>query len=122
MDFVAVGVGGALGSVLRYLVSLLPFTVGFPLATFIVNFLGAVIIGFLSGFSVDRVSPRIMLLFKTGFCGGFTTFSTFSLESFTLLEKGQYRLGVLYIGLSLICCLAGIFLGRLLASRLRVGA
>lgn len=116
MNFVYVGVGGAIGSMFRYAVSLLPIPGNFPFATLIVNFLGAIIIGILSELQIDKISPQANLLWKTGFCGGFTTFSTFSLEAFGLLEKGATGLGIFYIGISLIGCLTGILIGRLLVS------
>ena len=116
MNFVYVGIGGAAGSVLRYAVSLIPFSGTFPAATLAVNFIGAIIIGFLSIFAPQGLSPQTTLLLKTGLCGGFTTFSTFSLEAFTMLNQGRTVPGIGYILLSLIGCLAGILLGRFFAA------
>lgn len=108
-----VAAGGAAGAVLRYLVSLVPFRGEFPFATLIVNLLGAAAIGFIAGISSSGdVSKNAVLFFKTGVCGGFTTFSTFSLESIGLFEKGKTALGAVYILLSLIGCLAGVWAGQ----------
>jgi len=61
------------------------------------------------------LSPEALLFLKTGLCGGFTTFSTFSLETVELLEGGQLALGATYAGASLVCCLVGVLLGKVLA-------
>lgn len=85
----------------------------FPLATFITNLIGAFAIGFVVGVSEkNNVSAKIILSLKTGFCGGFTTFSTFSLDAMTLLHDGKYLIGGVYMALSLIMCLAGVALGQ----------
>lgn len=97
-----VGLGGGLGSIGRYLMSLLiqkNFSLTFPLGTFLVNILGSLLIGLLIGYAGKNLpySPDIKLLFITGFCGGFTTFSTFSAENFHLIQNGQYGTTTLYI-------------------------
>lgn len=109
----AVGLGGALGAILRYLISLLPLKGSFPVWTLLTNLLGAVAIGFIAGASArGRMQDVAALFWKTGVCGGFTTFSTFSLEAFSLLENGNRGLGALYILLSILLCLGGIALGQ----------
>jgi CrcB protein len=114
--FLLVGIGGALGAMLRYSISLIPNKSPFPFLTLITNLLGAVLIGYLAGLAVRKnVSPQVMLLCKTGLCGGFTTFSTFSLEACTLLQDGRYGMAVLYVFLSVAGCLAGVWLGMKMA-------
>ena len=117
MGFLFVALGGAIGAVGRYAISLIPIKTGFPVLTLITNILGAVLIGFIVGIVSDNseVSPNTVLFWKTGVCGGFTTFSTFSLEAFTLFENKAYLSGGIYVLLSVACCLAGIFCGRKLA-------
>ena len=115
----AVGLGGALGAILRYLISLLPLKGSFPVWTLLTNLLGAVAIGFIAGASArGRMQDVAALFWKTGVCGGFTTFSTFSLEAFSLLGNGNRGLGVLYILLSILLCLGGIALGQAAAGAL----
>ena len=112
----AVGAGGALGAVGRYGVSLLPFRGEFPLLTLATNLLGAVLIGLIAGWAGrGRLSEHWTVFWKTGVCGGFTTFSTFSLESLTLLEKGRWLLGGSYMVLSVVLCLLGVALGQRLS-------
>lgn len=107
-----VGLGGGLGAMLRYAVGLLPWRGAFPLATLAVNLLGAVAIGFLAGVVTQRqVDQRAVLFWKTGVCGGFTTFSTFSLEAVQLLEGGHYAPAGLYLLGSVGGCLLGVWLG-----------
>ena len=121
MKFLFVALGGALGAVARYTISLIPVKTGFPVLTLMTNILGAVLIGFIVGFSSGRdgVSENTVLFWKTGVCGGFTTFSTFSLESFKLLEDKHYVTGGAYIILSCTCCILGIMIGRKIASLMK---
>ena len=77
--FVFVGLGGAVGAMLRYAVSLLPYRGTFPVLTLVTNILGALAIGLIAGAAARRQAPEGLILFlKSGVCGGFTTFSTFS--------------------------------------------
>lgn len=116
IEFVFVGIGGALGSMLRYAVSLIPYKQPFPLLTLITNVCGAVLIGYIAGFAAKKeVSPHALLLLKTGLCGGFTTFSTFSLEAYTLIQSGNYFYAALYVLLSLAGCFLGIWCGMAFA-------
>lgn len=123
LRFAMVALGGALGAVLRYAVSLLPYRGSFPLLTLITNLLGAVLIGFIAETAaMHSLSETTLLFAKTGLCGGFTTFSTFSLESWNLYRAGKGTAATVYILLSVGLCLAGIALGTLLARRCRLGA
>lgn len=112
MNVIYVGLGGAIGAMLRYGISLLPYRGTFPILTLATNVLGALVIGFLAGTAAKRnVSPGLLLFLKTGLCGGFTTFSTFSLEAFQLFQKGLPGAAVLYVCLSVGLCLGGIAAG-----------
>ncbi len=113
-DILYVGMGGGLGSILRFLIGLwLPVSgKGFPTTTFIVNILGSWLIGFLMGyFQKNGPLTSLSLLLITGFCGGFTTFSTFSKESFTLFQQQQWLILLSYVGLSVVGCIAATAFG-----------
>ena len=101
-----VGIGGFVGSILRYLISLIPMNekFSFPVKTLVTNVCGAFIIGLIVAVSLKRpdLDPKTTLLIKTGFCGGFTTFSTFALESSDLIGKGQWGMAGTYMILSVI--------------------
>jgi CrcB protein len=117
MRFLCVALGGAVGALGRYLISLLPVRAEFPVLTLMTNILGALLIGFVVGLAETKngLSPNGTLFWKTGVCGGFTTFSTFSLEAVSLLERQQYWQGGAYMLLSVCCCLAGVLAGKKLA-------
>lgn len=112
-DVLLVGIGSFVGGVLRYLVSLMMKWGGswFPWATFTVNILGCLLIGLLWGWSSRSLSPQLMLLLSVGFCGGFTTFSTFSKESLMMLQGGSYWMFALYIAGSLLLGIGATALG-----------
>ena len=117
MGFLFVGLGGAVGAMLRYAISLIPYKGGFPLLTFVTNILGALLIGVIVGYASKRnVNDSIMLFLKTGLCGGFTTFSTFSLEAYNLFVSGSKILAVCYAVLSAVCCIIGVWLGITLST------
>jgi CrcB protein len=109
-----VGVGGFFGSVCRYLCGLIPLAGSFPLVTLMINFAGSMLIGVVTAAAGQWISPNLLLFLKTGVCGGFTTFSTFSLETFHLFGDGRPVLALLYAVLSLLLCLLGVFLGSLI--------
>ena len=117
MNFLFVALGGALGAIGRYTISLIPVKTGFPVLTLVTNIIGAVLIGFIAGIVSNKssVSDNTVLFWKTGVCGGFTTFSTFSLEAVTLFEKKSYFSGSVYIVLSAAFCIIGVLLGKRLA-------
>ena len=116
-ECIFVGLGGFSGAVLRYLLTLIPVKSDFPLMTFIVNISGAVLIGFIVGAAgvIPNVSQSLVLFAKTGVCGGYTTFSTFALESVNLFKNQQRLLGICYIVLSVVVCFLGVILGQYLA-------
>ena len=117
---IAVGLGGALGAMCRYALSLIPWKGAFPLLTLATNLAGALLIGVVTGIAEGRggVKPNTLLFLKTGVCGGFTTFSTFSLEALTLMERGHRMYAVLYVMLSVASCVLGVWLGRRAGSRI----
>jgi CrcB protein len=93
---------------------------GFPLGTLVVNITGSLLLGFLLRYALGSpsVSPEMRALLTTGFCGGYTTFSTFSYETLTLIEDGDYRRAALYVVLSVVVGLAGTFAGVFAAGEL----
>lgn len=99
MNFLFVALGGAVGAMARYAISLIPLKTEFPFLTLITNVIGAILIGFIVGITSarDGVSKNMVLFWKTGVCGGFTTFSTFSLESYNLFEHNHCLLGCGYV-------------------------
>lgn len=108
-----VGLGGAVGAMCRYAVSLIPWRGEFPVLTLVTNLAGALFIGILTGVAQGRgtIPPDFLLFLKTGICGGFTTFSTFSLEAFTLIERGDRLFAAVYVLLSVAGCIFGVWLG-----------
>lgn len=116
MSFLFVALGGAIGAMGRYAISLISIKTEYPILTLITNILGAILIGFIVGISSKhRVSNHTVLFLKTGVCGGFTTFSTFSLEAYQLFEQKQYVYGGSYVVLSSIACIFGVFCGEKIA-------
>ena len=111
VNFCLVALGGAVGALLRYLISLLPYHGAFPVLTLMTNLLGALAIGVVVGLADDLGEHRTLFL-KTGVCGGFTTFSTFSLETLALFEDGKIGLGALYAAASLALCVLGVWAGK----------
>lgn len=123
LDLVLVGAGGAIGSVLRYfasgLVQRLELWGSFPGGTLAVNLIGCTVLGFLGGLSDSRYlfSPSARLFVFIGVLGGFTTFSTFSYETLTLIRTGEVAKAALNVSASIVLCLAGTWLGYGIASR-----
>jgi CrcB protein len=107
-----VGAGGFVGAVLRYLIGLIPLnpTPDFPVKTFCINIIGAFVIGTVTALALkNSVDPKTALFLKTGICGGFTTFSSFALESGDLFAKGSSITAVLYMLLSVVCGVLAVF-------------
>ena len=112
-----VGCGGFLGAICRYLAGFIPINShGFPFTTLLVNFAGAFLLGCFSYLPtmIPNFDPKISLFLTIGLCGGFTTFSTFSLDAIKLLENGKIGQGLTYIALSVGICLLAILIGRAL--------
>ena len=112
-NFLLVGLGGCLGSMIRYAVWLFFRPVNFPTATLLVNIAGSLVIGIVIGLSMKDVnfSQGWKIFLATGICGGFTTFSAFSAENLQMLQNGKYLLSLLYISSSIIFGIAAAWLG-----------
>jgi CrcB protein len=122
LNYIWVMLGGALGTGARFWVSgLVAHRVGefFPFGTLTVNVTGSLIIGFFSGFIDPEgpflVSPRFRQFFIFGVCGGYTTFSSFSLQTLDLAQDGDWLKAGMNALLSVGCCLLAVWLGRILA-------
>ena len=122
LSYIVVMLGGALGTGARFWVSgLIAERAGefFPLGTLIVNITGSFAIGFVAAFTDPEgrflLSPRFREFFMVGVCGGYTTFSSFSLQTLDLIRDGDWLKSGLNTLLSFACCLAAVWLGRILA-------
>ena len=107
--------GGGAGSVLRFLFGKLMNNsqTGIPLGTFAANILGSMLIGLILGWAAknESISQHTLLLLATGFCGGFTTFSTFAYENHVFLKNGDFGLFALYTLASFVIGFLAVFLG-----------
>ena len=112
-NLLLVGLGGGLGSMLRYAGNLLIRVKPFPCTTLTINILGSFIIGVVFAMSIKQepLSDNWKLFLATGICGGFTTFSAFSLENMGLIQSGKFGMALTYIGLSVILGIVAAFLG-----------
>lgn len=120
-DCLTVAAGGAIGAVLRYLAGKIPLgsQQGFPVKTFIVNIVGCIIIGFVAALALKQLSeyPRLVLFLKVGLCGGFTTFSSFALETGGLIGRGSYLTAAAYVILSTLLGVAAVFGAQFIVDR-----
>ena len=111
-----IGTGGFIGSISRFLASRFMqnnFPSAFPFGTFFVNIAGCLLIGLIYGFSerTSLLTPGLKMFLTVGFCGGFTTFSTFANENLALLRDGDFFHFVIYTGLSVFLGIAATFFG-----------
>ncbi|MCH4821642.1 fluoride efflux transporter CrcB [Gramella lutea] len=117
-NFLLVFIGGGLGSSLRFLISKY-LNAGhlIPCGTFLVNILGSLLLGIILGWAIknNALNTPVNLILATGFCGGFTTFSTFSFENFSLIKSGDYSSFALYFFGSLILGILAVFVGILIS-------
>ena len=113
---VAIAAGSAVGGVARFVLSTVVqdrWSTSFPAGTLVVNVLGCIALGFISYLVLEtgEFSPTTRALLTTGFCGGFTTFSTFAMETIRAAEEGALQRAMLYVGSSVFAGLAGIWIG-----------
>jgi CrcB protein len=123
VNYAWIALGAALGGMLRYWCSGVAARLGaeaFPWGTLFINAAGSTFIGFFAAFTGPDgrllVQPNTRLFVMTGICGGFTTFSTFSLETLRLMQDREWAYASLNIALSLALCLLGVWLGHQLAT------
>jgi len=122
LNYIWVMAGGALGTGARFWISgFIAERAGesFPLGTLVVNISGSFVLGLFAGLTDPEgpvlVSPRFRQFFMIGVCGGYTTFSSFSLQTLDLARDGDWMKALLNTGLSFGCCLAAVWLGRVVA-------
>ena len=116
LNIFLIAIGGALGSVARYLLSSFVLRATgtlFPLGTFVVNAVGCLVFGIIAGAATERVqlAPGLRLFLLTGILGGFTTFSSYAFESFGLLQDGQFAAALINILGQVVAGLLGMWIG-----------
>lgn len=123
LNLIAIFLGGGIGAVSRFLISLnltKIYNVNLPIATFLVNIIGSFAIGFLYILFMGKtdLTPALKLALTVGFCGGLTTFSTFSLELFEMISHQQFMQAAIYALLSVLVCLVmtgiGVYCAKLI--------
>jgi CrcB protein len=119
VQLLCVFVGGGLGALLRWWISgWVAERVGetFPWGTLVVNVTGCIAVGFLAGLFAPEgrwwATPEVRQFLILGVCGGYTTFSSFSLQTLNLLLDGQWLAGLANVGLSVVLCMVGVWLGH----------
>ena len=128
LDTLWIAIGGALGSVARYWIArwALPVSRALPLGTIGINVAGSFLIGFFGTLTLaggrHPMPESVRLFVMVGFCGGFTTFSSFSLQTLDLLRSDAWGRALANIGFSVLLCLASVALGHTLAAQLNGGA
>ena len=120
MNYLWIALGAVVGAAARYFVSTQiarHFSTTFPYGTLLINITGSLVLGFFLVYSAERVllDPRWRLLVAIGFCGSYTTFSSYAFESFALMEQGQWLLTGANIVASNALCLAAALAGAALA-------
>jgi len=123
LNYIYVGLGAAIGGMLRFWLSNVTYKIlpeSFPFGTLLVNVVGSFLLGLIMFYFNDRelLGPNLRIFLAIGFCGGFTTFSTFSLETMNLFKDAQYFFGLLNIFLQVFVCLLGIYFAYLISKLL----
>lgn len=123
LNLIAIFLGGGIGAVSRFLITLnltKIYNVNLPIATFLVNIIGSFVIGFLYILFMGKtdLTPALKFALTVGFCGGLTTFSTFSLELFEMISHQQFMQAAIYALLSVLICLVmtgiGVYCAKLI--------
>ena len=123
MPYIWVTIGSALGGLLRYAITraMIPPPGGFPLGTLLINVLGSFVIGYFGTLTLQTgkhpASDNVRLFVMVGICGGFTTFSSFSLQTFDLMRSGAWTRALANVVLSVVLCIAAVAAGHALAHR-----
>lgn len=115
VNCIIVGMGGFFGAIARYLIGLIPINPqsGFPIKTLMINIVGAFLIGVVVAIGVKKDwNPQWILFLKVGICGGFTTFSSFALETSDLMKSGKVSVAVLYAVLSITVGVVAVIMGE----------
>lgn len=116
IECIVVGTGGFIGAVCRYLIGMIPLKEGcvFPIKTLMINIVGSFLIGIVTALAIktDFLNPRTVLFLKVGICGGFTTFSSFALETTDLMKDGKIHLAAIYTVLSVTLGALAVFAGQ----------
>ena len=120
VNYFWIAIGAVVGACARYFLSDLitrNFALAFPYSTLLINVTGSLVVGFFLVYSTERVllDPRWRLVLAIGFCGSYTTFSSYAFESFALMERGQWLMMSLNIVASNVFCLAAVLAGAALA-------
>ena len=120
MNLVWISIGAVVGAIARYLLSTFVarhHSTVFPYGTLLINITGSLVLGFFLIYSTERalLDPRLRLLIAIGFCGSYTTFSSYAFESFALMEQGQWLTTGLNILSSNVLCLLAVMVGAALA-------
>ena len=121
LDCVIVGIGGFIGTICRYAIGLIPVkeTNLFPIKTFLINIFGAFIIGCISAYIAKQTADaRTVLFLKVGLCGGFTTFSSFALETADLIKSGNMKIALMYALLSVAVGIMAVFFAEILTEKI----
>ena len=116
IECIVVGAGGFIGAVCRYLIGMIPLKEGctYPIKTFMINIAGSFLIGIVVALAMktESLDSRTVLFLKVGICGGFTTFSSFALETTDLMKNGKMHLAVIYTVLSVTLGVLAVFAGQ----------
>ena len=118
MNVIVVGIGGAIGALLRFMISeIIPFHGGFPYATLLINLFGSFVLAFLLSHTTIIRNRQVKLALTTGLLGAFTTFSTYSFETFALLDNGDVFIAMMYVLASSIGGFIASFVGYYVAKK-----